>query len=118
MEQNFPSMGSQYIATTAQRLTTTVEVANLKSRVSLLWRLKKIVANAQAQQQREAEEAAQHAASLDLEIEEVHQQTVEEELVQLVNQVSCNNLCCSLLCIITSFTFHYLSFVGVHTKIC
>ena len=41
MDQNFPSMGSRYIAATVQKLTTTVEVANLKSRVSLLWRLKK-----------------------------------------------------------------------------
>jgi hypothetical protein len=41
MDQNFPSMGSQYIAAIAQRLATTVEVVNLKSGVSLLWRLKK-----------------------------------------------------------------------------
>ena len=49
---------------------------------------KKMVALAQAQQQREAEKAAQLAASLDPETEEVHQ-TIEEELLQPVNQVSC-----------------------------
>jgi len=49
---------------------------------------KKMVALAQAQQQREAEKAAQLVASLDPETEEVHQ-TIEEELLQPVNQVSC-----------------------------
>jgi hypothetical protein len=46
---------------------------------------KKMVANAQAQQQREVEEVAQHATSLDPEIQEVHQQTIHEEMVQPVN---------------------------------
>jgi hypothetical protein len=80
------------------QLATTVLVANLKRTVSLLWR-KKIVANAQAQKEKEAEEAAQHAATLEPEIEEVHIQPVEEELIQPVNQVSCKML--TLICIST-----------------
>ena len=76
---------------------------------------KKMVANAQAQKQREAEEAAQHDALLDPEVEEVNQHTEEEELVQPVNQVSYNNLCCTLFSLLSSFTSHCLSFVGVHT---
>jgi hypothetical protein len=37
----FSKNGVQYIAAIAQRLTTTVEIVNLKSEVSLLWRLTK-----------------------------------------------------------------------------
>jgi hypothetical protein len=36
IDQNSPSMESQYIAPTAQRLTTTVEVANSRKWASLL----------------------------------------------------------------------------------
>ena len=50
---------------------------------------KKLVANTQAQLQREAEEAAQQAASLNPDVEQVQEQMEGQQLQQPVNQVKC-----------------------------